>query len=262
MHPPAGRLQLNAPLRVNSITPILQAVPADTAILLFAHATAQEAKAKAFASGRSARTNKKIADVLLDQTLAVVRKADLPLITVYTAGQKGNTFGERLANAFQDAFGAGYQRVICIGSDCPTLAAADLLQAQEALQRQNMVVGPAADGGAYLIGMHIDCFDPESFAMLNWQTGQVLHELSIYSFRHQAVLNGFELLQERADVDSKEDLCLVLENLPAYNRFKVQILNILSGRASRAFAFRHFLRKPLGWSLRELQLRAPPQQVP
>lgn len=239
----------------------MRTAPADTAILLFAHAAAHEAKAKTFASGRSARTNEKIADVLLEHTLAVVRKARLPLIPVYTADQKGNTFGERLANAFQDAFGAGYQRVICIGSDCPTLAATDLLQAQEVLQRQNMVVGPAEDGGAYLIGMHIGCFDPESFAMLNWQTGQVLHELFIYSFRQQAVLNGFELLQKRADVDSKEDLRLVLEGLPVFNRFRVLILGILYGRAARAFAFRHLLRKPLGWSLRELQLRAPPQQA-
>lgn len=232
--------------------------PADTAILLFAHAAEHEARAKAFASGRNARTSKKIAGVLLEHTLAVVHKTKIPLITVYTAQQKGNTFGERLANAFQDAFGAGYQRVICIGSDCPTLGAADLLQAQQALQRHNMVVGPAEDGGAYLIGMHIGCFDPESFAMLNWQTGQVLHELSIYSFRHQAVLNGFELLQKRADVDSKEDLRLVLEELPVFNKIKVLILAILSRRAVCAFTFRHFLRKPLNLNLQELQLRAPP----
>lgn len=234
-------------------------IPADTAILLFAHAAEHEARTKSFSSGRSAHTNKKIARVLLQHTLAVIHKSRIPLFTVYTAQQKGNTFGERLANAFQDAFGAGYQRVICIGSDCPTLAVADLQQAQFALQQHSMVVGPAADGGAYLIGMHIDSFDPESFAMLNWQTEQVMHELSIYSFRQQARLHSFELLHKRPDVDSKEDLRLVLDGLPVLSRFKILILAILSIDAARALTFRDFLRRPLDWSLQKLQLRAPPQ---
>ncbi|GAA4438302.1 hypothetical protein GCM10023188_33560 [Pontibacter saemangeumensis] len=236
----------------------MRTAPSDTAILLFAHAAEQEAKTKSFSSGRSAQTNKKIARALLEHTLGVLYESQIPLFTVYTAQQKGNTFGERLANAFQDVFEAGYQRVICVGSDCPTLAVSDLLQAQRALQQHSMVIGPAADGGAYLIGMHIGCFDPESFAMLNWQTEQVQQELSIYSFRHQARLHGFVLLQKRADVDTKEDLGLVLEGLPVLNRFKLVILAILSEGAARAYTLRHFLRKPLSWKLQRLQLRAPP----
>lgn len=232
---------------------------ADTAILLFAHAAEYEARAKSFSSGRSARVNKKIASALLKHTLAVIHKSRLPLFTVYTAQQKGNTFGERLANAFQDAFGAGFQRVICVGSDCPTLAVADLQQAERALRQHGMVVGPAADGGAYLIGMHIDSFDPESFAMLNWQTEQVMHELSIYSFRQQARLYSYELLRKRSDVDSKEDLRLVLDELPVLNRFKLLVLALLSTSSARARIWRAFLRRPLEWSLRKLQLRAPPQ---
>jgi len=252
-------LKQNVLLQVESIKHYcLSGAPADTAILLFAHAAEQEAKNKTFSSGKGARTNKKVARVLLEQTLTVLRSANLPLFTVYTAQQKGSTFGERLANAFQDAFGAGYQRVICVGSDCPTLSAADLRQAHQALQQHCMVVGPAADGGAYLIGMHIDCFEPESFSMLNWQTEQVLQELALYSFRRQARLNGFELLEERADVDSREDLSRVLERLPVLNRFKSVVLAILLEGAARAYKLRNVLRMPLERHLQKLLLRAPP----
>ncbi|WP_181885041.1 TIGR04282 family arsenosugar biosynthesis glycosyltransferase [Pontibacter diazotrophicus] len=234
--------------------------PSDTAILLFAHAAEHEVKSKTFSSWHSVHVNQKIAKVLLKHTLRTIKKSGIPCLTVYTEQQKGRTFGERLANAFQDAFQAGYQRVICVGSDCPTLSPADLQQAKAALQGHRMVVGPASDGGAYLIGLHIDNFNPEAFAMLNWQTEQVMQELSIYVFRQEARLDAFELLQEKADIDTKEDLSLILQQLPVLNRLKRQILFILTKKAAKEHVLRGLLQHRLGKHLHNLLLRAPPFQ--
>ncbi|MBF9254191.1 DUF2064 domain-containing protein [Pontibacter sp. 172403-2] len=229
---------------------------ADTAILLFAHDAAHETKYKSFCSGHAVARNKEVAEVLLQHTFSVVKQSKLPLVTVLTAQQSGRTFGERLANAFQDAFEAGYQRVICIGSDCPALSAADLRTAGESLQQHDMVIGPAADGGAYLIGMHISCFDPEAFAMLNWQTGKVLDELTLYSFRQHSTLGCFALLAPKADIDSAEDFTRVLQRLPF--RLRIKLLIIYKGHFLRFPLLRNLLLKPLELYLSKLLLRAPP----
>lgn len=230
----------------------------DTAILLFAHAAEHEVKSKTFSSWHSAHTNQKIAGALLKHTLKTIQKSGLPLFAVFTDQQKGRTFGERLANAFQDVFESGYQRVICVGSDCPSLSAADLRQAKAALREHRMVIGPAADGGAYLIGMHIDSFDPEAFAMLNWQTEQVMQELTVYSFRQEVRLNAFELLQEKADIDSNEDLDMMLQQLPSLHRLRRLILSILSKSVARALALRGVILRLLETDKNALLLRAPP----
>ena len=123
-----------------------------------------------------------------------------------------------------------------------------------------MVVGPAADGGAYLIGMHINSFDPEAFGMLNWQTDQVMQELCMYSFRQEKRLYAFELLQEKADIDSNADLGIILKQLPVLNRLRRLILSILSKGVAGAHALRGLILKPLDKYKNNLLLRAPPSQ--
>lgn len=231
---------------------------ADTAILLFAHTADHEAKYKSFCWGQTSVKNKEIARVLLQHTFRVVEQSALPLVTVLTDRQAGRTFGERLANAFQDAFEAGYQRVICIGSDCPSLSAQDLWEAGESLQQHDMVIGPAADGGTYLIGMHISCFNPEAFAMLNWQTPEVLDELKLYSFRQHSSLGCFGLLAQKADIDAAGDLVLALQHLPVAHKLRKKLLAIFKARFLKFPMLRNLLLKALELYLGKPLLRAPP----
>ncbi|MHA6247545.1 DUF2064 domain-containing protein [Pontibacter sp. CAU 1760] len=239
----------------------MQQKTSDTAILLFAHAAAHEAEVKNFSSELSARSTRKIASVLLNHTLAVSHKAKLPLVTVYTDRQQGESFGQRLANAFQYAFDKGYQRVICVGSDCPSLATDDLLQAAAELQHNNLVIGPASDGGAYLIGLHINSFDPERLSLLSWQSDQVLQELKLYAYRQQHGFHSFVLLQTKSDVDSREDLLLVLRQLPAFSRLKTKLLALLYKKKSRTLSSLYKHRKSAHLLVRQLLLRAPPAGV-
>lgn len=68
--------------------------------------------------------------------------------------QAGDDLGTRMSAAFRELFAAGYLRVIVIGSDLPTLPSARLREAERALRRNaDLVLGPAEDGGYYLIGL-------------------------------------------------------------------------------------------------------------
>lgn len=67
--------------------------------------------------------------------------------------QQGSHLGERLIHAIQTAFAEGMQQVVVIGIDCPDLNAQRIQQAFAALEQADVVLGPASDGGYYLIGL-------------------------------------------------------------------------------------------------------------
>jgi rSAM/selenodomain-associated transferase 1 len=87
--------------------------------------------------------------------------------------QKGESLGDRMKNAFLWGFTQGYQRVILIGCDAPTLPADFIRQAFDALKRSSVVVGPSLDGGYYLIGMRPPL--PDLFSGVQWGSDQVLN---------------------------------------------------------------------------------------
>ncbi len=67
--------------------------------------------------------------------------------------QTSGDLGERMANAFQEQFAAGAQKVVIIGSDCLAITPDHLTRAFAALDTADIVIGPATDGGYYLLGM-------------------------------------------------------------------------------------------------------------
>jgi hypothetical protein len=79
--------------------------------------------------------------------------------------------GQRMASAFQASFAAGMTGVVTIGIDCPDLDAELLAEAFEKLKTFDVVLGPARDGGYYLIGLRR--LVPELFAGLDWGTSKV-----------------------------------------------------------------------------------------
>lgn len=82
--------------------------------------------------------------------------------------QEGSSLGDRMGAAFARAFASGARRVVIFGSDSPTLPAAIPDQAFLALNNSDLVVGPAEDGGYYLIGSRR--FDPRLFQGVEWST--------------------------------------------------------------------------------------------
>jgi rSAM/selenodomain-associated transferase 1 len=114
--------------------------------------------------------------------------------------QDGQDLGERMAHAFARSFESGMDKVVLIGTDCPTLQSHHLHEAFEALTHSDLVVGPATDGGYYLIGMKRRA--DYLFEGITWSTSQVLSETL-----NVASQNGLTttLLQELNDIDTQED---------------------------------------------------------
>lgn len=67
--------------------------------------------------------------------------------------QKGTDLGMRMKNAFEKGFEDGFQKIIIVGSDLPTLEAKDIEEGFRLLDKNEVVIGPAADGGYYLLGL-------------------------------------------------------------------------------------------------------------
>jgi rSAM/selenodomain-associated transferase 1 len=85
--------------------------------------------------------------------------------------QPSGDLGARLRSAFETAFRKGAERALAIGSDAPDISPEILSQAVDSLQNHDVVIGPAADGGYYLIGMTRS--RPELFASIDWGTERV-----------------------------------------------------------------------------------------
>lgn len=86
--------------------------------------------------------------------------------------QVGDDLGARMAQAFETLFARGYGRVLVVGTDVPTLPFDYFKQALALLETQDLVLGPALDGGYYLIGLRRA--SPELFAGIPWSSDQVL----------------------------------------------------------------------------------------
>jgi rSAM/selenodomain-associated transferase 1 len=120
---------------------------------------------------------------------------------VHFRRQGKGELGARISRAFQHSFEAGMNRVVVVGSDSPALTAALIGRAFDSLHRNDLVIGPATDGGYYLIGLgHLV---PQVFLDIPWGTSEVL-------LRTLAVAADIGLqpvlLDALDDVDRPEDL--------------------------------------------------------
>lgn len=113
--------------------------------------------------------------------------------------QNGKDLGERMYNAFKSGFQKGYQKIVIIGSDIYDLNSETIEEAFAKLEGADYVIGPAKDGGYYLLGMK--SMNKELFFNKKWGTNNVLEE-TLNSLGNKNV----ELLQTKNDIDVYEDL--------------------------------------------------------
>jgi len=115
--------------------------------------------------------------------------------------QKGNDLGERMLNAFDEAFKADFQCVCIIGSDCFELTSDIVLDAFFKLRKNSFVIGPARDGGYYLLGMNE--YERIVFQNKKWSTDEVAIE-TIKDF--ELLKKPYHALLALSDIDTIEDL--------------------------------------------------------
>lgn len=173
-----------------------------TALILFSRNAEAEAYAKPLLGKGRHRANAAIARDLTAHTLQALRRAGFEPHWFQEERQRGESFGERLANAFSDVFEHGYTSAIAVGNDCPDLSNLDWASVLRQLAEGQSVIGPDFRGGAYLIGLQARGFDPRAFASLPWQTSSLRAEL-------QAHLDGnapCTVLAAFRDLNSLQDL--------------------------------------------------------
>jgi rSAM/selenodomain-associated transferase 1 len=115
--------------------------------------------------------------------------------------QEGSDLGERMHNAIKSGLDEGFQNVIIIGSDCIEITPQLIEDAFEALSSHDCVLGPANDGGYYLIGM--SDLHPGLFKDKKWSSADVLLD-SILDLQNEGLT--YKLLATLNDIDTKDDL--------------------------------------------------------
>lgn len=120
--------------------------------------------------------------------------------------QQGKDLGERMASAFRASWAKGTQRTVLIGSDCPNLTPELIIQALAELMQHDLVLGPASDGGYYLIGLRHGLtpgVQDSLFQDITWGTEAVYRQTLA---RAAAAKLTISILQELHDIDRPEDL--------------------------------------------------------
>ena len=129
--------------------------------------------------------------------------------TFFKRLQKGNDLGERMCNAFDSLFSEGYNSICIIGSDCPALTTEIIDKGFNASGNTDVVIGPAKDGGYYLMGLKK--INTDLFRNILWSTTNVLSQTLDVCARMDLSVH---LLEELSDVDVEDDLADMQTFLP------------------------------------------------
>ncbi|HVN95777.1 MAG TPA: TIGR04282 family arsenosugar biosynthesis glycosyltransferase [Syntrophorhabdaceae bacterium] len=117
--------------------------------------------------------------------------------------QTGDDLGQRMRNAFLEMFSTGIDSVILVGSDIPDITKELLEEAFDSLDDHDVVIGPAHDGGYYLIGFNRGFFLPDVFEEIEWSTPHVFAETT-----RRLIKRGLRVrvLDRKRDIDTVDDL--------------------------------------------------------
>ena len=138
-----------------------------------------------------------------------VRENDIWDASIFQKHQQvGEDLGIRMLHAFKNGFKAGYEKVMIIGSDLYDLTAETIENAFSVLEKNEVVIGPAEDGGYYLLGMN--SLEEKIFKNKDWGTETVRKD-TLEDLKDKKVF----LLGELNDVDVFEDI----EHHPAFQTF-------------------------------------------
>jgi rSAM/selenodomain-associated transferase 1 len=119
--------------------------------------------------------------------------------------QRGADLGERLRDTFDRRFSEGWARVVVVGSDCPGMTAGHLRSAASVLERSATVVGPAEDGGYWLIGQRAPGAD--LFSGIPWSSRRTMEETRR---RLREAGTTWTEIERLSDIDTIEDVRHVL----------------------------------------------------
>jgi uncharacterized protein len=221
----------------------------NTAILFFSASNKTEAIRKKLTVSR--QQTEAVTTVFIQKNLEILRGLDVPFFWISDKGQRGNSFGERLENAFTDVYNKGFENVIAIGNDCLDLTQNHILQALENFKRVPSVFGATTDGGVYLLGFQKEFFKQIDLKNISWQNNNVFAKLT------QLVDNQCFTLETLSDIDNANDLIEFLKN--THQVIKNTLIALLKKQEPKPLiSVKNYIRQYL---LSIKLLRAPPVLV-
>ena len=138
-----------------------------------------------------------------------IREHDIWDASIYQKHQQhGDDLGVRMHNAFFEAFNNNYDKVVIIGSDLYDLNPSHINEAFKALDKNDIVIGPAHDGGYYLLAMK--SLYSQVFKNKNWGTSTVFKD-TLKDLKNK----DFHLLETLNDIDVYNDL----KNIQAFKKY-------------------------------------------
>ncbi len=220
-----------------------------TALLFFDHSKKQAATLKILAPRIRTNTINKIIGKLRNQAISIANKSQLPVFEFKAKGE--TTFGEELFDAFESLFSQGFESVIAIGNDCPTLSVIDIFEATKCVSKNQLVLGPALDGGTYLIGLHKETFSKEQFLSLDWQKASLITSINLFAANTQ---KSAYYLSVKGDLDTPEEFriafnshLLFLESIRSIiASFHKEFVKLKQLFNSHEFVYAFLLRGPPG----------------
>jgi len=126
---------------------------------------------------------------------------------VFVELQPPGDLGDRMADAFARRFSEGDDRVMIVGSDCPYLAIEHLRGAAAGLDEAGVVLGPAIDGGYWLVAQRAPGVN--LFSGIPWSSHNTLQRTKQ---RLDAIGASWSMLEELADIDTAEELEAAVED--------------------------------------------------
>ena len=176
----------------------------NTAVIFFSLTAREEARQKSLVSSGEFVKNFRIAGLLKDHVKRQINQTDLPWFLFDEYNQKGETFGEKFVYALDRVFSKGFDNVIVVGSDTPLLQSDHVLKAADELQNDlsDIVLGPAGDGGTWLMGFRHQSFDADIVENLPWKTDNLLNSV----IEQMGGSHLISFLDTFDDLDSDEDL--------------------------------------------------------
>ncbi len=218
-----------------------------TALVLFTRSLQEESRAKDIF--RSPKKGAILYKSLIDGVKAQVAHFDADFFEFGSQQQRGNSFSEKLNNAFEHFFNLGYKKVILVGNDCPTLHSSDFKKADQALLDTGLVIGPSNLGGVYLIGITKSFFESQiDFDRIAWNTEAVVTDLL------QLYAGEIKLLKCQNELNSLKDIYSLVSQFSIYPLLK-KIVSLFVKEARITKAISSFFIQ-LFYSLQGL--RAPP----
>ncbi len=223
-----------------------------TALMVYAICPRIQAGKKAVFGKAHVRKSLDLFEKLQDNTQKIAIQSGLETYWIFDHEQEGNSFGLRYAKAFEGLFQQGFDRVISIGNDIPGLETAHILRAEKEFSTSETILGPADDGGNYLIALSRSKFDQDTFADLPWNSDRLHHDLKSLSQSNNGHVSQLEYL---IDIDDFHSLSKFKEHSEpnAFTQFIRQLLrSILAFSKVKQTFFKEVITS------KDNPLRAPP----